>query len=170
MSLLAAGRTNFEIAEALGLSLEGAKYHVSEILAKLGVESRGEAVALWSGGQTERRARARRWGLIAACLVAGAVGLSVLIALLAGDEDPGPGEPGTWVAWANEQQDGTDDQLPLHILTGSPLSEVKVFDDRFYWAPSWSPDGERLAVYAFCKRRRSGQAGDVRTRDVEATP
>lgn len=159
MALLAAGKTNFEIADALGLSLEGAKYHVSEIVAKLDVESREEAVAVWSGVRTERWPRARRWALVAACLVAGAVGLSVLIALLADDEKPPAGAPGTWVAWADDQQDGPDDQSFLHILTGSPLSEVKVLDHRLYRGPNWSPDGERLAVYAFAN-------GDARARLV----
>ncbi|OAI44517.1 hypothetical protein AYO38_00010 [bacterium SCGC AG-212-C10] len=49
IALMARGRTNFEIAEAMGVSLEGAKYHVSEILAKLDVSSREEAVAVWQG-------------------------------------------------------------------------------------------------------------------------
>lgn len=37
------GLTNVEIAHELGVSLAGAKYHVSEILSKLGVKSRKEA-------------------------------------------------------------------------------------------------------------------------------
>jgi DNA-binding NarL/FixJ family response regulator len=37
MTLLREGRTNREIAERLGISLNGARYHVSEILSKLGV-------------------------------------------------------------------------------------------------------------------------------------
>ena len=46
LAMMAEGRTNYDIAQALGLSLEGAKYHVSEILGKLGVDSREEAVAI----------------------------------------------------------------------------------------------------------------------------
>jgi phosphoribosylaminoimidazole-succinocarboxamide synthase len=41
--MLAAGRTNPEIARALGISLAGAKWHVSEVLSRLGVTSRREA-------------------------------------------------------------------------------------------------------------------------------
>ena len=37
------GLTNVEIAHELGVSLAGAKYHVSEILSKLGVKSRKDA-------------------------------------------------------------------------------------------------------------------------------
>jgi DNA-binding CsgD family transcriptional regulator len=47
LALLREGRSNEEVAERLGISLAGAKYHVSEILGKLGVESREEA-ARWA--------------------------------------------------------------------------------------------------------------------------
>ncbi|MER7548340.1 response regulator transcription factor, partial [Spirillospora sp. NPDC127506] len=43
--LLARGRSNREIAEELVISPKTASVHVSHILAKLGVSSRGEAVA-----------------------------------------------------------------------------------------------------------------------------
>jgi len=52
LRLIAEGRTNAEIAERLDISLDGAKYHVREILGKLGVESREEAVAAWRAGRT----------------------------------------------------------------------------------------------------------------------
>jgi DNA-binding NarL/FixJ family response regulator len=44
MQLLAAGRTNKEIAQRLGISDHTVKFHVNGILGKLGVESRTEAV------------------------------------------------------------------------------------------------------------------------------
>jgi len=47
LRLIAAGKTNAEIADDLNLSLDGAKWHVREILAKLGVDSREEAAAWW---------------------------------------------------------------------------------------------------------------------------
>ena len=47
LRLIECGKTNFEIAQTLGVSLEGAKYHVSEILGKLQVNSREEAVRAW---------------------------------------------------------------------------------------------------------------------------
>lgn len=49
LALLRDGLSNEEIAERLGISLSGAKYHVSEILGKLGVSSREEA-ARWQPG------------------------------------------------------------------------------------------------------------------------
>lgn len=47
LRLLAAGRTNAEIATALEVTLDGAKWNVSEILTKLGFASREEAAAYW---------------------------------------------------------------------------------------------------------------------------
>ncbi len=52
LKLVAAGKTNPEIAEQLGITLDGAKFHVREILAKLEVDSREEAAAWW---RAERR-------------------------------------------------------------------------------------------------------------------
>ena len=49
-ALLREGLSNEEIAGRLGISLAGAKYPVSEILGKLGVESRAEAAA-WTQAQ-----------------------------------------------------------------------------------------------------------------------
>ena len=46
LRLLARGRSNKAIAAELGLSDNTVKYHVSAILAKLGAESRTEAVAV----------------------------------------------------------------------------------------------------------------------------
>jgi DNA-binding CsgD family transcriptional regulator len=47
LGLVAAGRTNPEIAEALGITLAGAKWHVSEVISRLGVTSREEAAEYW---------------------------------------------------------------------------------------------------------------------------
>lgn len=47
LDFIARGRSNPEIAVALGISLDGAKWHMREILSKLGVESREEAAEYW---------------------------------------------------------------------------------------------------------------------------
>ncbi|MGE3076337.1 MAG: LuxR C-terminal-related transcriptional regulator [Dehalococcoidia bacterium] len=47
LDLIGRGRTNYEIAQALGISLDGAKWHVREVLARLGVESREQAAERW---------------------------------------------------------------------------------------------------------------------------
>ena len=46
LTLVAEGRTNRQIAEALFISNKTASVHVSNILAKLGVANRGEAAAV----------------------------------------------------------------------------------------------------------------------------
>src|SRR3970282_1624811 len=56
LGLLAEGRTNWEIGEALGMTLDGAKWHVGEIISKLGVGSREEAAEYW---RRQRRVGAR---------------------------------------------------------------------------------------------------------------
>jgi DNA-binding CsgD family transcriptional regulator len=45
LRLVAAGRSNREIADELFISVKTASVHVSNILAKLGVRGRGEAAA-----------------------------------------------------------------------------------------------------------------------------
>lgn len=94
LGLLRHDLTNEQIADQLDISLDGAKYHVSQILSKLGVSSREEA-AEWRP-EDEGRERVgvphlRRWALAPLALkavgVAGAVaavgGLGVLgVALL----------------------------------------------------------------------------------------
>jgi DNA-binding CsgD family transcriptional regulator len=51
LSLIREGLTNDQIAERLGISGSGTRFHVAEILSKLGVESRQEAAA-WSAPRT----------------------------------------------------------------------------------------------------------------------
>jgi DNA-binding NarL/FixJ family response regulator len=55
LALVADGRTNPQIAQALFISARTAGIHVSNILAKLGVASRGEAAAVaHRGGLVEK--------------------------------------------------------------------------------------------------------------------
>jgi DNA-binding CsgD family transcriptional regulator len=52
LELVREGRSNGEIGRELGISTDGAKFHVSEILTKLGVSTRREA-AEWEGTPAE---------------------------------------------------------------------------------------------------------------------
>src|SRR5574341_2340299 len=67
LDLVRLGLTNEEIAERLGISLDGAKYHVSQILSRLGVTTREEAAAAALHTTTTHVAKAfqprrgRRW-------------------------------------------------------------------------------------------------------------
>jgi DNA-binding CsgD family transcriptional regulator len=107
LGLIRQGLTNEQIAERLGISFAGARYHVAEMLSKLGVSNRREA-ALWS----PEAAGARRFGVFAglfaritgsaigkvAAAVAVAAGVGVLAAFLlgviaiGGREEEGPGD------------------------------------------------------------------------------
>lgn len=90
--LIERGFTNGEIATELGITLDGVKFHVSEILAKLEVGSREEAVQAW------RSRRVPPWssfGLpmlkVGGIVAAGAVGVvaiaGMVIALRSGGSD-----------------------------------------------------------------------------------
>ncbi len=107
LDLMARGKTNTEIAAALGLSLAGAKWHVSEILSKLNSDSREEAAEYWRryNGLTPRFARVFR-GFVAGsigkavtggAIAVAAVGVAGVLLLASGDDDelvsPGTPEP-----------------------------------------------------------------------------
>ena len=89
LDLIARGKTNYAIAEELGITLDGAKHHVREILAKLEVDSREDAADWWRQQQRAPR-RMQRWtrsvialgmvklaGPVAAGVVVVAAGLSL---------------------------------------------------------------------------------------------
>ncbi len=103
--LVAAGRTNEQIADDLGISLAGAKYHVSELLGRLGL-ARREEIAEWY--RHERRIEWRRklgaafgaplaWGAggVAALVLVG-VALIVVVPGLAGTSSTEGDKPAEW--------------------------------------------------------------------------
>lgn len=105
LDLIAQGRSNPEIAAALDVSLQGAKWHVSEILDKLDAQSREEAADYWRryNGMAPRFARTFR-GLVASTAVKWIAGASVagilggatilsVAALRSEDDDPPPAAP-----------------------------------------------------------------------------
>lgn len=85
LALMARGKTNAEIAETLGVSLAGAKWHVSEVLSILGVDSREEAAEYWRREHSLRRRISRAAKAFGAPLFAyktalGATSMSVMVA------------------------------------------------------------------------------------------
>jgi hypothetical protein len=91
--LLRADRSNDEIAEALGVTLATARFHVSEIIGKLGVANRHEAASWRRQHESNRSVWARafapvtaihiKWSTAAGALGASVIGGSlVLVALL----------------------------------------------------------------------------------------
>ena len=102
LDLLVRGRTNYEIAQSLGISLDGAKWHVREVLARLGVESREQAAEVW---RHERSWLSRARGVVAGLLhsapvrvaligtTAAGVSVAVAGAIYVGREDDPPADP-----------------------------------------------------------------------------
>jgi DNA-binding CsgD family transcriptional regulator len=92
LDLIRLGLTNEEIAQRLGITLAGAKYHVSQILSKLGVATREDAAAWRSAEHRAWWARWPLWAKIAgaATMVAAVSGLALLawgVARTDGDSD-----------------------------------------------------------------------------------
>lgn len=88
LDLLMRGQTNSQIATALGISLDGAKWHVSEIITRLGVDSREEAADYWrtQNGVPARLFRAVRGlvpGLAVGKVAAGATAVVLFAGLVA---------------------------------------------------------------------------------------
>lgn len=148
--------SNEAIAARLGISLDGVKYHVSEILGKLGVENRADA-ARW-------QPEARRWWAIAplgllrarwlsppiaaalALVVLAAIGVLVwaLVATRGGD---GAAVPVALASGDRLAYAGTDEHLWL-LEAGRPARRLTAggagVDDFVEQNPIWSPDGRYI--------------------------
>ena len=137
LALLRSGASNAQIAERLGITERTAKFHVSEILSKLGVGSREEAAGL---ALSERRPwwlRASIWAKIglAATASAAIAGLGIL-------------------AWGVLRSAGNDDEQAVAGATPTAASTtatvVGSYDDPF----GFRSFGRRMAEA-------------IKTRDVE---
>ncbi|MBA4181341.1 MAG: hypothetical protein C0506_12190 [Anaerolinea sp.] len=143
LELIAAGRTNAQIAETLGVSLAGAKWHVSEVLSRLGVASREEAAEYWRrrGGLPRRAARAVRalfgvglFKTVAAGAAAATLGGGVVLGVLSfgsGDNETAKTPPGPIFSEAEARERATyaageylkqTDILQTTSVDGHPLS------------------------------------------------
>src|SRR5690606_13581818 len=104
--LVAEGRTNEEIADALGISHAGAKYHVSELLGRLGLTRRAEIRDWYRRHRPTPRRRAMLSLPLGALVATGAVAVLAVVAVVLlvapGGRAEEPGEiPG--VALGNEE-------------------------------------------------------------------
>jgi hypothetical protein len=126
LSLVREGLSNPQIGERLGISADAAKYHVSEILSKLGVATREEAAA-WQPEPAEvevlrpawARALGRWWPALAwagAAAVLIGVGLLLLGVLLTNGDDGGSvTETGTGTATATSTATQRPASVPISI-------------------------------------------------------
>ncbi|MEX1255948.1 MAG: LuxR C-terminal-related transcriptional regulator [Dehalococcoidia bacterium] len=152
LALLRERRSNEEIAERLAISLAGAKYHVSEILSKLGVASRDEA-ALWQPterpwwaavvaplGALWRAASASRLSVlgaaVAATVVGAGLGLLVWGVVRTGGNDEPPELGGALSAPGDLAATATVSPLPEGVID---------LGDGSFGGADWSPNGLSLA-------------------------
>ncbi|MEO8540046.1 MAG: helix-turn-helix transcriptional regulator [bacterium] len=104
LRLVARGHTNTEIAETLGLSLAGAKWHVSELLVKFNVDSREELAESYFEAR-QLTARLGRWwssalgalsikpvALAAVGVAASMAATGVVVAVVLSGHGPGNGQ------------------------------------------------------------------------------
>jgi len=161
LALVARGRTNGEIADALDVTLDTAKYHVGEILNKLNVNSREEAAAAWRAHRSAS-GRARRWMSALAGLplglklagggvaVAGLAGAGLGIGFVATNgDDPGTGLAATatvdpWPGQAPQlgpsiralypEHGGSIAWVKTHTLSGMDRNGI-CFDTEFIGLP-----------------------------------
>lgn len=166
LRLIAAGKSNAEIAEALGVSLDGAKYHVSEILSRLGVDSREEAASYWLQ-QSGLRARFTQALAVllsgaSAAKVAGAVvavaavsaTVAILVVVLSNPDDES--RPSASIPGASASAPGatpTLDAVPASCPAQSSATANSAFrpalgDGPVYVMPGLAPAaGQRTLMY-----------------------
>jgi len=155
LALLRERLTNEQIASRLGITLDGAKYHVSQILSKVGVATREEAAA-WRPPEARRGwwARWPVWAKIAGAgtMAAAAVGLAVMVWAAMATEGPAEVPParllpavegalteGTRISFEECGSNRAWEQPPFEdvvkhpYLTGVPVEQVRqAYDKRFF--------------------------------------
>ncbi len=146
LRMVVRGHTNTEIANELGISLNGVKWHIRELFAKFGVDTREELSDAW---QESRRPlnRAHRWvrGLgfgIPLKLTVGGTAAAVTLGVAAG----------AVLAFANMDRNATVEagkkgDLAVHA---SPAPTPTIEMPRVFLAPAGSVvtlDGSSTAVY-----------------------
>jgi DNA-binding CsgD family transcriptional regulator len=138
LDLIVQRYTNPQIADDLGITLDGAKWHISEILSKLGVDSREEAAEFWrvhNGG----RARLTRAVLLVASTPVKwvAIGAGVSLAGLAA-------AIGLILAWPGGSEVPATD-VPAANVT-SAVARVDTGDDLVFVVDRIEYDGTSTAV------------------------
>jgi hypothetical protein len=175
LDLLVRGRTNGQIAETLGISLDGAKWHVSEIITRLGVDSRDEAAEYWR----ERNGLRMRFSRFLGGLFSGtglkvaggvaataAVGVAVVFALMVvlsrgeGEEEgvlsppppadnganPDPATPPSTTKPPALTGESIDGVAVKALTVGAPLSLPK--DVVFFYMPrTYATDGGAIRLH-----------------------
>jgi DNA-binding CsgD family transcriptional regulator len=176
LDLLREGLTNEQIAQRLDISPATAKYHVSEILSKLGVETREQAAAWQPELAPARRWRAfafawatrRAWPLAGAAGAVGAVAVLAWIVLgaSAGDDDTEGGALVGPTASPSPVRSPAATPVASPTVLGqvlTPLPDNAISEEGSYlvdletgqiWRTDgfgvWSPDGTKMLRAACC--------------------
>jgi DNA-binding CsgD family transcriptional regulator len=139
LELLREGLSNEEIGHCLGITERTARFHVSEILGKLGVSGREEA-AIWSPTKKPWWMTALQWP-VNWSLIAKLVGASLVAAAFGG---------AGLLAWGV----ATTESPPIHEqpeITVGPSGDVAFFEPRVDGVCeviSYSPDGKVIGTRA----------------------
>lgn len=128
LDLLAKRYTNRQIADELGISLEGAKWHVREVLEVTGAASREEAAEVWRAETgLPRRLWRMTWSAGNVALLAGAAAIVVAIgvglvvaALRNGNQQREAGAPTASTASASPRPDATASPPDQATSSASP--------------------------------------------------
>lgn len=149
--LVAEGRSNPEIAEALGISLAGAKYHVSELLGRLGVERR-QNVADWYREHAGPVVPARsRWSRLRALWPLGALAaVGVPLAVLA-------------VALANGRAEVPPDATPTATLVAMATATEITEPTPVPTEPA-SPSTDRMPIFFAYEVREGDTLAEIASR------
>lgn len=135
LELIARGYTNGQIANELGITLDGAKWHVREILTKLGVEHREQAADWYQRRRSPvRQLQGAVRALFAPAVLkfaggaAGAIAVLALailaVAVFAGSNAETPPASGETAVSPTDEQSGTPD--PGLDFGGVPVREWRV--------------------------------------------
>jgi DNA-binding CsgD family transcriptional regulator len=158
LELIARGKTNGEIAGELGVTLDGAKWHVREILAKLGVDSREDAARIWRQDQSIGSRTLRRMAAVPASAMLGAAAGVAIVIVVAGimmtfldnDDEPVPPIEGE-----------TPVGEPTPTFPGPPETPTPVTP-----TPTFTPDEEDFLALALAidEELQAGKVGLIHSR------
>ena len=165
LALLREGLTNEQIAERLGVTLHAARYHVSEILSKLGVATREEAAA-W---QPKEARLGPRWSIaFQIWLTAAAAVALIAVGVLAWGVSRGSGDDsqaGLALESPNASGSASESPTPTFIAStrppvGSDVRAMQFVNLGFAWILTDS----QLTRTQFIP---AGEKIDIQTKDIK---
>jgi DNA-binding CsgD family transcriptional regulator len=129
LDLLVEGKTNAELAARLGITLDGAKWHVGELLAQTRCEDRQALVRWW---RQRREGRATAWIIPAfvtlrpALLLLPLLAAGVALILVVGKDNGAPDLPGVVLSTTVAERPSVLSYTPVVAPTATPWPEDAV--------------------------------------------